>query len=91
MFGPLFIQASISDFGKHNKDSVDISKAFGDRDNKGANQIERYPINDVFGPGHSVQIKDNMFVVNRDVVLVLVFSRSLHLWLSRQICAPRVG
>jgi hypothetical protein len=91
MFRPLLIQASISDFGKHNKDSADISKAFDDRDNEGANQIERYLNNDVFCPGHSVQIKDNRFVVTRDAVLVPGFSRSLHLWLSRQTCAPRVG
>ncbi|KAI7829763.1 hypothetical protein BC939DRAFT_523399 [Gamsiella multidivaricata] len=66
MLGPLFIQASISDFGQHNKkDSADIRKAFNDRDNEGTNQIERY-LNDVFGSGHSAKIEDNRFVVTRD-------------------------
>ncbi|KAI7828593.1 hypothetical protein BC939DRAFT_60994 [Gamsiella multidivaricata] len=70
MLGPLFIQASISDFGQHNKkDSADIRKAFNDRDNEGTNQIERY-LNDMFGPGHSAKIEDNRFVITRDGVPV---------------------
>ncbi|KAF9271566.1 hypothetical protein BGZ74_005904, partial [Mortierella antarctica] len=72
MLGSLFIQASISDFGQHNKkDSADIRKAFYDRDNEGTNQIERY-LNDLFGPGHSAKIedKDNRFIVTRKGVPV---------------------
>ncbi|KAG0046488.1 hypothetical protein BGZ89_005283 [Linnemannia elongata] len=42
MLGPLFIQASISDFGHHNKGSAELSKAFNVRDDNGTNQIERY-------------------------------------------------
>ncbi|KAF9132772.1 hypothetical protein BGW39_011354 [Mortierella sp. 14UC] len=41
MLGPLLIQASIADFGRHNTGSTDVHKAFNDREN-GANQIERY-------------------------------------------------
>ncbi|KAH7045772.1 hypothetical protein BKA57DRAFT_467650 [Linnemannia elongata] len=69
MLGPLFIQTSISDFGHHNADSADLSKAFNVRDNDGANQIERY-LNDLFGPGHSARIEDNRFVVTKDGVPV---------------------
>jgi hypothetical protein len=41
MLGPMFIQASVSDFGAHNEKSADIKKAFDDRDKDGTNQIER--------------------------------------------------
>ncbi|KAF9109448.1 hypothetical protein BGX30_008400, partial [Mortierella sp. GBA39] len=51
MLGPLFIQASISDFGSHNRNSADARKAFNGRVG-GANQIERC-LNGLFGPGHS--------------------------------------
>ncbi|KAF9199073.1 hypothetical protein BGZ59_004206, partial [Podila verticillata] len=66
MLGPMFIQASISDFGIHNKkESADIRKAFNDRDSEGTNQIERY-LNDLYGPGHSAMIEDKRFVVTKD-------------------------
>ncbi|KAF9898768.1 hypothetical protein EC991_010432 [Linnemannia zychae] len=69
MIGPLFIQVSVSDFGKHNTGSADLIKAFDDRDNEGTNQIERY-LNDVYGPGHSAAIRDNRFIVTRNGVPV---------------------
>lgn len=69
----MFIQASISDFGIHNrKESADIHKAFNGRDSKGTNQIECY-LNDLYGPGHSMMIKDKRFVVMKDDVPVLGF------------------
>ncbi|KAG0351060.1 hypothetical protein BG005_009442 [Podila minutissima] len=74
MLGPLFTQASISNFGQHNKkDSADIRKAF-EKDNEGTNQIERY-LNDLFGPGHSAKIddKDNRFIVTRKGVPLTEF------------------
>ncbi|KAG0333772.1 hypothetical protein BG004_000698 [Podila humilis] len=71
MLGPLFIQASISDFGRHNTGSADLSKAFDIRDTNGTNQIERY-LNDLYGPGHSakIHVENNRFVVTRDGVPV---------------------
>jgi hypothetical protein len=88
MLGPLFIQASISDFGQHNKKvSADIHKAFNDRDSKGTDQIERY-LDDVFGLGHSAKIENSRFVVTRGGVPVPVPGFRI---LSREICAPRVG
>ncbi|KAK3823809.1 MAG: hypothetical protein J3R72DRAFT_528890 [Linnemannia gamsii] len=71
MLGPLFIQASITDFGRHNTGSADLSKAFNLRDTKGTNQIERY-LNDLYGPGHSakIHVENNRFVVSRDGVPV---------------------
>ncbi|KAG0198791.1 hypothetical protein BGX33_012070 [Mortierella sp. NVP41] len=69
MLGPLFIQASISDFGRHNTGSADLSKAFNVRDDNGTNQIERY-LNDLYGPNHYAEIEDNRFVVTRDGVPV---------------------
>ncbi|KAF9127204.1 hypothetical protein BG015_004577 [Linnemannia schmuckeri] len=69
MLGPLFIQASISDFGRHNTGSADLSKAFSARDDNGTNQIERY-LNDLYGPDHYAEIEDNKFVVTRDGVPV---------------------
>ncbi|KAG0256493.1 hypothetical protein BGZ95_005479 [Linnemannia exigua] len=69
MLGPLFIQASISDFGRHNTGSADLSKAFNVRDDNGTNQIERY-LNDLYGPDHYAEIEDNKFVVTRDGVPV---------------------
>ncbi|KAF9536474.1 hypothetical protein EC957_010716 [Mortierella hygrophila] len=66
MLGPMFIQVSVSDFGRHNADSANVRKAFDNRDIKGTNQIERY-LNDLYGPGHSATInKDNEFVVTKD-------------------------
>ncbi|KAF9581432.1 hypothetical protein BGW38_001546 [Lunasporangiospora selenospora] len=53
--GPLFIQASIGDFGRHNTGSAKLSKAFNVRDTDGTNQIERY-LNDLYGPDHSAKI-----------------------------------
>ena len=69
MLGPLFIQASISDFGRHNTGSADLSKAFNVRDDSGTNQIERY-LNELYGPDHYAEIEDNKFVVTRDGVPV---------------------
>lgn len=69
MLGPLFIQASVSDFGRHNTGLADISKAFNVRDDNGTNQIERY-LNNLYGPNHSAEIEDNRFVVTRDGVPV---------------------
>ncbi|KAG0361385.1 hypothetical protein BGX24_005356 [Mortierella sp. AD032] len=71
MLGPLFIQASISDFGRHNTGSADLSKAFNLRDTNGTNQIERY-LNDLYGPGHSakIRVENNRFVVTGDGVPV---------------------
>ena len=66
MLGPVFIQASISDFGTHNTKSAKISKAFEVRDPTEPNQIERY-LNDLYGPGHSAKIhkKSKRFVVTK--------------------------
>ncbi|KAG0271415.1 hypothetical protein BGZ95_000771 [Linnemannia exigua] len=64
ILGPLFIQVYISDFGKHNKDSAELSKAFNVRDSGNTNQIERY-LNDMFGPGHSARIERGKFVVTQ--------------------------
>ncbi|KAF9080350.1 hypothetical protein BGX23_002284 [Mortierella sp. AD031] len=69
MLGPMFIQASISDFGNHNTGSADLGKAFNVRDDNGTNQIERY-LNDLYGPGHSAKIEKNRFVVTRNDVPV---------------------
>ncbi|KAK3805410.1 MAG: hypothetical protein J3R72DRAFT_120864 [Linnemannia gamsii] len=71
MLGPLLIQASITDFGRHNTGSADLSKAFNLRDTNGTNQIERY-LNDLYGPGHSakIHVENNRFVVTRDGVPV---------------------
>ncbi|KAG0047663.1 hypothetical protein BGZ90_007830 [Linnemannia elongata] len=69
MLGPMFIQASISDFGDHNKGSADLGKAFTVKDDNGRNQIERY-LNDLYGPGHSAKIEKNRFVVTRNGVPV---------------------
>ncbi|KAG0249997.1 hypothetical protein DFQ27_009680 [Actinomortierella ambigua] len=74
MLGALFIQASISDFGRHNAGSADLSKAFDIRDANGTNQIERY-LNDLYGPGHSakIDVESNRFVVTKDGVPVSGF------------------
>ena len=64
MLGRMFIQVSVTDFGKHNKDSADVHKAFNDRE-RGTNQIERY-LNDMFGPGHSAKIESNGFAVTKN-------------------------
>ncbi|KAF9898431.1 hypothetical protein EC991_011293, partial [Linnemannia zychae] len=69
MLGPMFIQASISDFASHNTESADLSKAFNVRDDNGTNQIERY-LNDLYGPGHSAKIDGNRFVVTKNDVPV---------------------
>ncbi|KAG0095005.1 hypothetical protein BGZ93_006449 [Podila epicladia] len=69
MLGPLFIQVSISDFGRQNTGSADLSKAFNVRDDSGMNQIERY-LNHLYGPDHHAEIEGNMFVVKRDGVPV---------------------
>ncbi|KAF9153411.1 hypothetical protein DFQ26_000589, partial [Actinomortierella ambigua] len=69
MLGPMFIQVSISDFGRHNAGSADLSKAFDVRDANGTNQIERY-LNDLYGPGHSAKIESMKFVVTKDGVPV---------------------
>jgi hypothetical protein len=69
MLGPVFIQASISDFGQHNKGSAEVSKAFNVRDGNRANQIERY-LDDMFGPGHSATIENYRFDVTRNGVPV---------------------
>ncbi|KAF8928325.1 hypothetical protein BGZ47_001691, partial [Haplosporangium gracile] len=69
MLGPMFIQASISDFGHHNGGSADLSKAFNVRDTNGTNQIEHY-LNDLYGPGHSAKIEQNRVVVTKNGVPV---------------------
>ncbi|KAF9945300.1 hypothetical protein BGZ72_001496, partial [Mortierella alpina] len=71
MLGPMFIQASISDFGRHNTDSASLSKAFDDRDKDGRNKIERY-LDDLYGPTHRAEIGLNSkrFVVTRNGVPV---------------------
>ncbi|KAF9121197.1 hypothetical protein BG015_005890, partial [Linnemannia schmuckeri] len=46
LLGSLFIQASISDFGRHNTGLADLIKAFNVRDYNGTNQIKRY-LNDL--------------------------------------------
>ncbi|KAG0247058.1 hypothetical protein BG011_002110, partial [Mortierella polycephala] len=64
MLGPMFIQASISDFASHNESkTADITKAFSKGPGE-ENQIERY-LNEVYGPGHSAKIDNNRFVVTR--------------------------
>ncbi|KAG0240934.1 hypothetical protein BGW41_006502 [Actinomortierella wolfii] len=69
MLGPMFIQVSVNDFGKHNTGLVNLSMAFKDRDGEGTNQIERY-LNDMFGPGHSARIVNNRFAVTKNGVPV---------------------
>ncbi|KAG9062067.1 hypothetical protein KI688_006789 [Linnemannia hyalina] len=72
MLGPMFMQVSVSDFGKHNTASAELGKAFNDRDNNGTNQIERY-LNDLYGPGHSAKIDNSKFIVTKNGVDVLGF------------------
>ncbi|KAF9157781.1 hypothetical protein DFQ26_008327 [Actinomortierella ambigua] len=66
--------ASISDFGRYNAGSADLSKAFDIRDANGTNQIERY-LNDLYGSGHSakIDVESNRFVVTKDGVPVSGF------------------
>jgi len=74
MLGPMFIQVSISDFGRHNTGSAHFSKAFDVKDSNGENQIERY-LNDLYGPGHSAKIheENSKFVVTKNGVPVVGF------------------
>ncbi|KAG0266989.1 hypothetical protein BGZ95_002954 [Linnemannia exigua] len=64
MLGPMFIQVSVADFGKHNDGSADVRKAFV-KDGSGTNQIERY-LNDMYGPGHSAIMRSDKFFVTKN-------------------------
>lgn len=69
MLGPVFIQVSISDFGRHNTGFSDIEGAFKRKDAPD-NQIEAY-LNHMFGPGHRAVIReDRRFSVTKDGVRV---------------------
>lgn len=65
MLGPMFIQASISDFGIYNKGTANLRLAFEKRDTKGKNQIETY-LDNLYSSTHSATIQNNKFVVTRN-------------------------
>ncbi|KAG0331129.1 hypothetical protein BG000_011180 [Podila horticola] len=65
MLGPMFIQASISDFGTQNKGSANLILAFERKGNKGKNQIEAY-LDHLYSTIHSATIQNNKFVVTRN-------------------------